>query len=35
MGSAMTRVLAGLTGPYLVFAVIGRFVEELSAVECG
>lgn len=29
------RTLAGLVGLYLLFAVIGRFVEGMGAVQCG
>jgi hypothetical protein len=31
----MRRVLAGVLGIYLLFALIGRFVEGMGAVECG
>jgi hypothetical protein len=29
------RVLAGAAGLYLLFAVVGRFVEGMGAVRCG
>lgn len=29
------RMVAGLLGLYLLFAVIGRFVEQMGAVYCG
>lgn len=29
------RMVAGLLGLYLLFAVIGRFVEHMGAVHCG
>jgi hypothetical protein len=29
------RLVAGLAGLYLLFAVIGRFVEGMGAAECG
>ena len=31
----MKRLLLGATSIYLLFAVIGRFVEAMGAVECG
>jgi hypothetical protein len=31
----MKRALMSLAGLYLLFAVIGRFVEAMGAVECG
>lgn len=31
----MKRVLVGVASVYLLFAVIGRFVEGMGAVECG
>jgi hypothetical protein len=31
----MKRLLLRLAGVYLLFAVIGRFVEGMGAVECG
>jgi hypothetical protein len=31
----MKRTLMSLAGVYLFFAVIGRFVEGMGAVECG
>ena len=31
----MKRVVVGAVGVYLMLAVIGRFVEEMGAVECG
>jgi hypothetical protein len=31
----MKRALVSLAGVYLLFAVIGRFVEGMGAVECG
>ena len=31
----MKRLLAGAGSTYLLFAVIGRFVEAMGAVECG
>ncbi len=31
----MKRVLVGVAGIYLLFAVIGRFVEGMGAVQCG
>ncbi len=31
----MRRALVSLAGVYLLFAVIGRFVEGMGAVECG
>lgn len=31
----MKRALMSLAGLYLLFAVIGRFVEGMGAVECG
>jgi hypothetical protein len=31
----MKRALASVAGAYLLFAVIGRFVEGMGAVECG
>jgi hypothetical protein len=31
----MRRLLMSLAGLYLLFAVIGRFVEGMGAVECG
>ena len=31
----MKRLIARLLGLYLLFAVIGRFVEGMGAVECG
>lgn len=31
----MKRLLLRLAGGYLLFAVIGRFVEGMGAVECG
>jgi len=31
----MRRVIAWLLGLYLLFAIIGRFVEGMGAVECG
>lgn len=31
----MRRALVSLAGLYLLFAVIGRFVEGMGAVECG
>jgi hypothetical protein len=31
----MKRALRSLVGLYLLFAVIGRFVERMGAVECG
>jgi hypothetical protein len=31
----MRRLLGGLTGVYLLFAVIGRFVEGMGATTCG
>ncbi len=31
----MKRALVSLAGIYLLFAVIGRFVEGMRAVECG
>jgi hypothetical protein len=31
----MKRLLLRLVGVYLLFAVIGRFVEGMGAVECG
>jgi hypothetical protein len=34
-GGVMRRALMFLAGLYLLFAVIGRFVEGMGAVECG
>ena len=34
-GDEMKRALMSLAGLYLLFAVIGRFVEGMGAVECG
>jgi hypothetical protein len=31
----MRRIVVRVVGLYLLFAVIGRFVEEMGAVECG
>jgi len=31
----MKRIVRALVGLYLLFAVIGRFVEGMGAVECG
>ena len=31
----MSRLLLRLAGLYLLFAIIGRFVEEMGAVKCG
>ena len=31
----VTRVVGGLLGLYLLFALIGRFVEAMGAVRCG
>jgi len=31
----MKRALVSLAGLYLLFAIIGRFVEGMGAVECG
>jgi len=31
----MKRFVARAVGVYLLFAIIGRFVEEMGAVECG
>lgn len=31
----MTRIALRVAGPYLLFALIGHFVERMGAVECG
>lgn len=35
IGDDVKRTLTALAGLYLLFAVIGRFVEGMGAVECG